>query len=164
VRVRHVNFSIQLVIEPSPVVVQTAKHRSLGDSVAGRQFISMAACRNCSLIRWRIGVSRRDPVSRAQSGMWSCGDCNRSELSNDALEVSFIYRDQIIIRDNLDLGRPERVQLIFDRRVTKKTRGQFRRLPCKGPLRRYTSCAGINRHVGVSSEGWRVQWGIVPPG
>ena len=31
-----------------------------------------------------------------------------------------------IIRDNLDLGRPDRVQLIFRRRVTKKTPGEFR--------------------------------------
>lgn len=31
-----------------------------------------------------------------------------------------------VIRDNLDLGRPDRVQLIFDRAVTKKTPGQFR--------------------------------------
>jgi len=31
-----------------------------------------------------------------------------------------------IIRDNLDLGRPDRVQLIFDRVVTKKTPGQYR--------------------------------------
>jgi hypothetical protein len=31
-----------------------------------------------------------------------------------------------IIRDNLDLGRPDRVQLVFDRMVTKKTPGEFR--------------------------------------
>ena len=31
-----------------------------------------------------------------------------------------------IIRDNLDLGRPDRVQLIFGRRVTKRTPGEFR--------------------------------------
>jgi hypothetical protein len=31
-----------------------------------------------------------------------------------------------VIRDNLDLGRPDRVQLIFDRVVTKKTPGRFR--------------------------------------
>ena len=31
-----------------------------------------------------------------------------------------------IIRDNLDLGRPDRVQLVFDRVVSKKTPGQFR--------------------------------------
>ena len=31
-----------------------------------------------------------------------------------------------IIRENLDLGRPDMVQLIFDRRVTKRTPGRFR--------------------------------------
>lgn len=31
-----------------------------------------------------------------------------------------------VIRDNLDLGRPDRVQLVFQRRVTKKTPGRFR--------------------------------------
>ncbi|KIG12381.1 hypothetical protein DB30_01540 [Enhygromyxa salina] len=31
-----------------------------------------------------------------------------------------------VIRDNLDIGRPDRVQLIFGRRVTKRTPGQFR--------------------------------------
>src|SRR6185369_5982014 len=31
-----------------------------------------------------------------------------------------------VIRDNLDLGRPDRVQLVFGRVVTKKTPGRFR--------------------------------------
>ncbi len=31
-----------------------------------------------------------------------------------------------VIRDNLDLGRPDQVALIFERRVTKKTPGRFR--------------------------------------
>ena len=31
-----------------------------------------------------------------------------------------------VIRENLDLGRPEKVSLIFDRRVTKRTPGRFR--------------------------------------
>jgi len=31
-----------------------------------------------------------------------------------------------VIRDNLDLGRPSRVQLVFSRRVTKRTPGRFR--------------------------------------
>jgi hypothetical protein len=31
-----------------------------------------------------------------------------------------------IIRDNLDLGRPDQVQLIFDRRITRRTDSQFR--------------------------------------
>lgn len=31
-----------------------------------------------------------------------------------------------IIRDNLDLGRPDRVQVVFDRVLTKKTPAEFR--------------------------------------
>lgn len=31
-----------------------------------------------------------------------------------------------VLRENLDIGRPDRVQLIFQRRVTKRTPGQFR--------------------------------------
>ncbi|MEM7204795.1 MAG: hypothetical protein AAF628_31350, partial [Planctomycetota bacterium] len=31
-----------------------------------------------------------------------------------------------ILRENLDIGRPEQVQLIFDRRVTRRTPGRFR--------------------------------------
>lgn len=31
-----------------------------------------------------------------------------------------------VIRENLDLGRPDSIQLIFDRRVTKRTPGKFR--------------------------------------
>jgi hypothetical protein len=31
-----------------------------------------------------------------------------------------------VIRENLDIGRPDHVQLIFDRRITKKTPGRFR--------------------------------------
>jgi hypothetical protein len=36
-----------------------------------------------------------------------------------------IFFEQVI-RENLDLGRPDQVQLIFDRRVTRKTSGTFR--------------------------------------
>jgi len=32
---------------------------------------------------------------------------------------------EAVIRDNLDLGRPERVQLLFDRKITKSTPGRF---------------------------------------
>lgn len=31
-----------------------------------------------------------------------------------------------VVRDNLDLGRPDRVQLIFERRISSRTPGQFR--------------------------------------
>jgi len=31
-----------------------------------------------------------------------------------------------VIRENIDLGRPEKISLIFDRRITKRTPGRFR--------------------------------------
>ena len=31
-----------------------------------------------------------------------------------------------VIRENLDIGRPDHVQLIFERRITKQTPGRFR--------------------------------------
>ena len=31
-----------------------------------------------------------------------------------------------VIRENLDIGRPDQVQLIFERRITKRTPGRFR--------------------------------------
>jgi hypothetical protein len=31
-----------------------------------------------------------------------------------------------VIRDNLDLGRPDRVQLLFPRKITRRTPGRFR--------------------------------------
>jgi hypothetical protein len=36
------------------------------------------------------------------------------------------YFFEEVIRENLDLGRPDQIQLIFDRRVTRRTPGRFR--------------------------------------
>ena len=36
-----------------------------------------------------------------------------------------IFLEQVI-RDNLDIGRPDQVKLVFDRRITRKTPGRFR--------------------------------------
>lgn len=43
----------------------------------------------------------------------------------DRPETGRLFFEQVI-RDNLDLGRPDQVQLIFGRRVTKRTPGRFR--------------------------------------
>lgn len=43
----------------------------------------------------------------------------------DAPETGRAFFEEII-RENLDLGRPDQVQLIFERRVTTRTPGQFR--------------------------------------
>jgi hypothetical protein len=43
----------------------------------------------------------------------------------DRPQTGRIFFEQVI-RDNLDIGRPDQVQLIFERRVTKRTPGRFR--------------------------------------
>ena len=43
----------------------------------------------------------------------------------DRPQTGRLFFEQII-RDNLDLGRPDQVQLIFGRRITKRTPGRFR--------------------------------------
>ena len=43
----------------------------------------------------------------------------------DRPQTGRIFFEQVI-RENLDLGRPDQVQLIFERRVTKRTPGRFR--------------------------------------
>jgi hypothetical protein len=43
----------------------------------------------------------------------------------DTPETGRVFFEEII-RENLDLGRPDQVQLIFDRQVSKRTPGQFR--------------------------------------
>jgi hypothetical protein len=42
------------------------------------------------------------------------------------LELESIDRSLSLIRENLDLGRPDKVQLIFNRRVTRRTPSRFR--------------------------------------
>ena len=48
-----------------------------------------------------------------------------------------------------------------EQRRSKVVAALFPKAPGKWGFRK---CAGINRHVGVSSEGWRIQWETVPPG
>ena len=48
----------------------------------------------------------------------------RTQVFDRPLSGRAFFED--VIRENLDLGRPEQVQLIFQRRVTKRTPGRFR--------------------------------------
>ena len=65
---------------------------------------------------------------RAAGYDWSLSiwqmEVSLKQISDRPLRGHAIFEE--IIRDNLDLGRPDRVQLIFDRVVTKKTPGEFR--------------------------------------
>jgi len=49
---------------------------------------------------------------------------SRTQVLDRPLAGRLLFED--LIRENLDLGRPDRVQLIFDRRVTRQTPGRFR--------------------------------------
>ena len=68
------------------------------------------------------------PADRAAGYDWSLSiwqmEVSLTQIFDRPLRGREFFEE--IIRDNLDLGRPDRVQLIFDRVVTKKTPGQFR--------------------------------------
>src|SRR5258708_34158550 len=51
-------------------------------------------------------------------------ECSRTQVLDRPLSGRLLFED--LIRENLDLGRPDRVQLIFDRRITRQTPGRFR--------------------------------------
>jgi hypothetical protein len=51
-------------------------------------------------------------------------ECSLTQVL-DRPQTGRIFFEEII-RENLDLGRPDQVQLIFERRVTKRTPGRFR--------------------------------------
>jgi hypothetical protein len=68
------------------------------------------------------------PADRAAGYDWSLSiwqlEVSLTQIFDRPLRGREFFEE--IIRDNLDLGRPDRVQLVFDRVVTKKTPGQFR--------------------------------------
>src|SRR6185312_15108369 len=63
-------------------------------------------------------------------GLESCatprGHSTRSLRSNTGPTVPAVGFFEEVIRENLDIGRPTQVQLIFDRRVSRRTPGRFR--------------------------------------
>ena len=87
-----------------------------------------------------------------------------------------IFFEQVI-RENLDLGRPDQVQLIFNRRVTKRTPGRFRTrvltdgvIPPARRLQEHSRSSNITRKAApcarrppsttratsASANGWRI--------
>ena len=51
-------------------------------------------------------------------------ECALTQVLDTPLTGRVFFEE--VIRENLDLGRPDQVQLIFERQVTKRTPGQFR--------------------------------------
>jgi hypothetical protein len=63
---------------------------------------------------------RRSTRSRASGS----AEFSLTQVLDRPLTGRFFFEE--VIRDNLDQGRPDQVQLIFDRRVTRSTPGRFR--------------------------------------
>jgi hypothetical protein len=51
-------------------------------------------------------------------------EASRTQVFDDPVRGREFF--EAVIRENLDLGRPDRVQLVFDRKIIKTTPGQFR--------------------------------------
>jgi hypothetical protein len=51
-------------------------------------------------------------------------EASRTQVFDDPVRGREFF--EAVSRENLDLGRPDRVQLVFDRKITKATPGQFR--------------------------------------
>jgi hypothetical protein len=58
-------------------------------------------------------------------GSRSCKPSSRRPRCWTGRWLGAIFCEQVI-RENLDIGRPSQVQLIFDRRVSRRTPGRFR--------------------------------------
>ena len=64
--------------------------------------------------RGRLSVSALDPASRVRPDPGPGSPAHRPRFFEE------------VIRENLDFGRPDQMQLIFDRRVSRRTPGRFR--------------------------------------
>ena len=73
-------------------------------------------------IPWPLSVEQQAAGYRHQLSIWQM-EVSRTQVFADPEQGWALV--EALIRDNLDLGRPDRVSLIFERRVTKRTPGEF---------------------------------------
>jgi hypothetical protein len=68
------------------------------------------------------------PTDRRAGYRYACSilqlECSLTQVLDRPLTGRVFFEE--VIRENLDLGRPDQVQLIFGRRVTRRTPGRFR--------------------------------------
>ena len=72
---------------------------------------------------WRLTAEDQQTGFRYRLSIWQA-EFSRTQVFADPAQGRQWF--EAIIRDNLDVGRPDRIQLVFDRRVTKATPGLFR--------------------------------------
>ena len=73
-------------------------------------------------IPWPLSSQQRAAGYRHQLSIWQM-EVSRTQVFADPEQGWALVEG--LIRDNLDLGRPDRVSLIFERKVTKRTPGEF---------------------------------------
>jgi len=73
-------------------------------------------------IPWPLSAQQRAAGYRHQLSLWQM-EVSRTQVFADPEQGWALLEG--LIRDNLDLGRPDRVSLIFERKVTKRTPGEF---------------------------------------
>ena len=72
---------------------------------------------------WRLTPEDRQAGYQYRLSIWQV-EFSRTQVFDDPERGRQWF--EAVIRDNLDTGRPDRIQLVFERRVTKKTPGLFR--------------------------------------
>ncbi len=72
---------------------------------------------------WRLTPEDRQAGYRYRLSIWQV-EFSRTQVFDDPLRGRQWF--EAVIRDNLDVGRPDRIQLVFEKRVTQKTPGLFR--------------------------------------
>lgn len=72
---------------------------------------------------WPLSAQDRKAGYHHELALWQL-ECSRTDVFERPVYGREFF--EAVIRENIDLGRPSRVQLLFDRRIQKNTPGQFR--------------------------------------
>jgi hypothetical protein len=72
---------------------------------------------------WRLTEADHQAGYRYRLSVWQV-EFSRTQVFADPRQGHQWF--EAVIRDNLDMGRPDRIQLVFERRITKTTPGYFR--------------------------------------
>lgn len=72
---------------------------------------------------WRLTPEDQQAGYHYRLSLWQV-EFSRTQVFADPVRGRQWF--EAVIRDNLDVGRPDRIQLVFERRVTKQTPGYFR--------------------------------------
>lgn len=81
---------------------------------------------------WPLNAQQREAGYEHRLSIWQL-EVSRTQVFIDAEQGRRLVES--LIRENLDLGRPDRVSLLFDKQVTKRTPSEFHtRVLCDGVL------------------------------